>query len=162
VTVAWRLWVVLLTVLAAAVTAYGMRVGMADAWWPIAALWLTTALASFGLSIWASGCFILLGLAMDYMGEAPIGSWPLALLSAYAVALIAWDRQPPIRVISAEIISLVGGFIVVSLTLGIAASVAGHPGFARSALTGDFIMTALLYLPVRFLILPASIRVARR
>jgi hypothetical protein len=99
---------------------------------------------------------------MDYMGEAPIGSWPLALLSAYAVALIAWDRQPPIRVMSAEIISLVGGFIVVSLTLGIAASVAGHPGFARNMLTGDFIMTALLYPVVRFLILPASIRVARR
>ncbi|MEZ6031125.1 MAG: hypothetical protein R3C46_15450 [Hyphomonadaceae bacterium] len=161
-TLAWRLWVLVLTVLAALVTAYGMRVGMADAWWPIAALWLTTTLAAFGLSIWASGCLILLGLAMDYLGEAPIGAWPLALLSAYAVALVAWDRQPPIRVISAEIISLVGGFIVVSLALGIAGSIAGHPGFARNALTGDFIMTALLYPLVRFLILPASIRVARR
>lgn len=161
-TLAWRLWVLLLTTVAAMVTAYGMQVGMAGAWWPIAGLWLTATLAAFGLSIWVAGCLLLLGLVMDYMGEAPIGSWPLALLAAYAVALIAWDRQPPIRVIGAEIISLVGGFIVVSLALAIAGSIAGHPGFARSALTGDFIMTALLYPVVRFLILPASIRVARR
>lgn len=161
-TVAWRLWVLALTVIAAMVTVYGMHAGMAGAWWPIAALWLTTAFAAFGLSIWVAGNLILLGLVMDYMGEAPIGAWPLALLAAYAVALIAWDRQPPIRVISAEIISLVGGFIVVSLALAVAGSIAGHPGFARNALTGDFIMTALLYPVVRFLILPASIRVARR
>ncbi len=161
-TAAWRLWVLLLTAVAAMITTYGMHPGMAGAWWPIAGLWLTATLASFGLSIWVAGCLILLGLAMDYMGEAPIGAWPLALLAAYAVALIAWDRQPPIRVISAEIISLVGGFIVVSLALAVAGSVAGHPGFARNALTGDFIMTALLYPVVRFLILPASIRVARR
>ncbi len=161
-TVAWRLWVLMLTAVAAMVTAYGMKVGMSGAWWPIAGLWLTATLASFGLSIWVAGCLILLGLAMDYMGEAPIGAWPMALLAAYAVALVAWDRQPPIRVISAEIISLLGGFIVVSLALTIAGSIAGHPGFARNALTGDFIMTALLYPVVRFLILPASIRVARR
>lgn len=161
-TVAWRLWVLALTVIAAMVTVYGMHAGMSGAWWPVAALWLTTAFASFGLSIWVAGNLILLGLVMDYMGEAPIGAWPLALLAAYGVALIAWDRQPPIRVISAEIISLVGGFIVVSLALAVAGSIAGHPGFARNALTGDFIMTALLYPVVRFLILPASIRVARR
>jgi len=162
VTLAWRLWVVVLMVLAALVTAYGMRVGVGSAWWPIPALWLTTTLAAFGLSIWASGGFILLGLAMDFMGEAPVGAWPLALLSAYAVALVAWDRQPPIRVISAELISLVGGCIVISLTLGVAAAIAGHPGFSRNALTGDFIMTALMYPVIRFMILPASIRVARR
>ena len=161
-TVAWRLWVLVLTALAALITAYGMRAGSADAWWPIAGLWLAATLASFGLSIWVAGCLIMLGLAMDYMGEAPIGAWPLALLCAYGVALIAWDRQPPIKVIGAEIISLLGGFIVVSLALGVAGGVAGHSGFARNALTGDFIMTALLYVPVRYLILPASIRVARR
>jgi hypothetical protein len=105
---------------------------MAGAWWPIAGLWLAAGLASFGLSVWVAGCLMLLGVAMDFMGEAPIGAWPLALLSAYAVALVAWDRQPPIRVIGAEIISLlVGGFIAASLALTIAGSIAGHTGFAR-------------------------------
>ena len=118
--------------------------------------------ASFGLSVWVAGCLIMLGLAMDYMGEAPLGAWPLALLSAYGVALIAWDRQPPIPVVGAEAIAVIGGFIAASIALGIAGSIAGHPGFARGALTGDFIMTALLYPIVRFVILPASIRVARR
>ena len=85
-TVAWRLWVLVLTALAATITVYGMHAGMSGAWWPIAALWLTTTLASFGLSIWVAGNLILLGLVMDYMGDAPIGAWPLALLAAYAVA----------------------------------------------------------------------------
>lgn len=161
-TLPWRIWVVMLTVLAGLITAYGMRAGMAGAWWPIAGLWLAAGLASFGLSVWVAGCLILLGLTMDFMGEAPIGAWPLALLCSYGVALVAWDRQPPIPVLGAEIISLVGGFIAASIALGVAASIAGHPGFARGVLIGDFFMTALIYPLARFVIIPASIRVARR
>ena len=161
-TTAWSLWVLILVVLAALTTAFGMRVGLGTVWWPIAGLWLAAGFAAFGLSVWVAGCLIMLGLVMDYMGEAPIGSWPLALLCAYGVALIAWDRQPPIPVVGAEAIALIGGIIAVSLALGLAGSIAGHPGFARGALTGDFIMTAILYPLARFVILPASIRVARR
>lgn len=161
-TAAWRIWVLVLVVLAALTTAFGMRAGMVSMWWPISGLWLAAGLAAFGLSVWVAGCLAMLGLVMDYMGEAPIGSWPLALLAAYGVALVAWDRQPPIPVVFAEAIAVVGGFIAASIALGIAASIAGEPGFARGALTGDFIMTALLYPLVRFVILPASIRVARR
>ena len=40
--------------------------------------------------------------------------------------------------------------------------VAGHPGFARGPLMADFLMTAMLYPLVRFVIVPASIRVSRR
>jgi hypothetical protein len=162
VTAAWRIWVLVLVVLAGLVTAFGMRAGMVSFWWPIPGLWLAAGLAAFGLSVWVAGCLTMLGLVMDYMGEAPIGAWPLALLAAYGVAVIAWDRQPPIPVVFAESIAVVGGFIAVSIALGIAAGVAGETGFARGALTGDFIMTALLYPLVRFVILPASIRVARR
>lgn len=161
-TAAWRIWVLVLVVLAALMTAFGMRAGMVGMWWPIAGLWLAGGLAAFGLSVWVAGCLAMLGLVMDYMGEAPIGSWPLALLSAYGVALVAWDRQPPIPVVGAEALSVAGGFIAAIIALGVAASIAGEPGFARGALTGDFIMTALLYPLVRFVILPASIRVARR
>lgn len=161
-TLPWRIWVLLLTALAAMITAYGMRTGMAGAWWPIAGLWLAAGFASFGLSVWVAGCLMILGLTMDFMGDAPIGSWPLALLCCYGVALVAWDRTPPLPVIGAEIISLVGGFIAASLALGVAAGIAGHPGFARSALVGDFFMTALIYPLARFVIIPASIRVARR
>ena len=161
-TAAWRMWVLMLVVLAGLATAFGMRAGMVGMWWPITGLWLAGGLAAFGLSVWVAGCLTMLGLVMDYMGEAPIGSWPLALLSAYGVALVAWDRQPPIPVVFAEAIAILGGFIVAFIALGIAGSIAGRVGFARGALTGDFIMTALLYPLVRFVILPASIRVARR
>ena len=113
-TTAWRLWVLILVVLAALTTAFGMRVGLGTVWWPIAGLWLAAGFAAFGLSVWVAGCLIMLGLVMDYMGEAPIGSWPLALLCAYGVALIAWDRQPPIPVVGAEAIALIGGIIAVS------------------------------------------------
>lgn len=161
-TAAWRLWVLMLVVLAAFTTAFGMRAGLGSVWWPITGLWLAAGLAAFGLSIWVAGCLIMLGLVMDYMGEAPLGAWPLALLCAYGVALVAWDRQPPIPVVGAEAIAVIGGFIAASIALGIAGSIAGHTGFARGALTGDFIMTALLYPFARYVILPASIRVARR
>lgn len=161
-TAAWRIWVLVLVVLAGLTTAFGMRAGMVGMWWPIAGLWLAAGLAAFGLSVWVAGCLTMLGLVMDYMGEAPIGSWPLALLAAYGVALVAWDRQPPIPVVFAEAIAVFGGFVVAIIALGVAGSIAGHTGFARGALTGDFIMTALLYPLVRFVILPASIRVARR
>jgi hypothetical protein len=162
VTAAWRIWVLLLVVLAGLTTSVGMTSGFGGVWWPIAGLWLAAGIACFGLSVWVAGLLILLGVAMDLMGEAPVGSWPLALLSAYGVALIAWDRQPPIPVIMAEAIAVIGGFVAASISLGIAASIAGEPGFARGALTGDFIMTAMLWPLVRFVILPASIRVARR
>jgi hypothetical protein len=162
VTAAWRLWVLVLVVLAGLTTAFGMKAGMVAVWWPIAGLWLATGLASFGLSVWVAGCLLMLGLSMDFMHDAPIGAWPLAFLSAYGVALVAWDRQPPIPVVFAEAIALIGGFIAASIALGVAASIAGEPGFSRGALTGDFIMTALLWPLVRFVVLPASIRVARR
>jgi hypothetical protein len=162
VTLPWRIWVLLLTVLAGLINAFGMQPGMGNAWWPIAGLWLAAGLASFGLSVWVAICLMLLGISMDFMGEAPIGAWPLALLCAYAVALVAWDRQPPIPVMGAEIIAILGGFIAASIALGIAASIAGKPGFSRGALMADFAMTALLYPLARFVIVPASIRVARR
>jgi hypothetical protein len=162
VTTAWRFWVLILVVLAGLTTGFGMSPGLGHIWWPIAGLWLAAGLAPFGLSVWVAGCLIMLGLTMDYMGEAPIGSWSLALLCAYGVALVAWDRQPPIPVVVAEAIAVIGGLIAASIALGIAGSIAGHPGFARAALTGDFIMTAALYPLVRFVILPASIRIARR
>ena len=108
------------------------------------------------------GCAHLIALAIHTAVVFLLVAWPLALLAAYGVALVAWDRQPPIPVIGAEIIALVGGFIAASVALGIAGSVAGHPGFARGPLMADFLMTAMLYPLVRFVIVPASIRVSRR
>jgi hypothetical protein len=101
-------------------------------------------------------------LALSWSGETAELADIITYSRRYGVALIAWDRQPPIPVVGAEAIAVIGGFIAASIALGIAGSIAGHPGFARGALTGDFIMTALLYPIVRFVILPASIRVARR
>lgn len=161
-TTAWRLWVLVLVILAGLTAAFGMRAGMVTVWWPIAGLWLTAGLAAFGLSVWVAGCLLALGVAMDLMGDAPVGAWPLALLAAYGVALVAWDRQPPIPVVGAEAISVIGGILAAGIALNVAASIAGEPGFARGALTGDFIITAMLWPLIRFVILPASIRVARR
>ena len=158
----WRVWVLLLTLLAAFITVFGMQVGMADMWWPIAGFWLAAGLASFGLSVWVAICLILLGVFMDFTGEAPLGAWPLALLSAYGVALVAWDRQPPVPVFMAEIVAVAGGLIAAGMALGIASGLAGVQGFSRAGFMSDFLLTAALYPLARFVIIPASIRVARR
>jgi hypothetical protein len=158
----WRVWVLLLTLLAAFTTAFGMQPGMGHMWWPIAGLWLTAGLASFGLSVWVAICLILLGVFMDFAGEAPIGAWPLALLSAYGVALVAWDRQPPVPVFMAEIVAVLGGLIAAGIALGLASMIARAEGFSRAGFLSDFLLTAALYPLVRFVIIPASIRVTRR
>ena len=160
----WRLWVLLWAMLAGLVSAFSMQPGMAGAWWPIVGLWLAAGLASFGLSVWVAICLILLGVFMDYTGEAPIGAWPVALLSAYGVALVAWDRQATsgIPIIMAEVIAVVGGLIAAGVMLGFASGVAGHPGFSRDRFMADFLLTAALYPLARYLIVPGSIREARR
>ncbi len=158
----WRVWVMLLTLLAAFITGFGMQAGMSAAWWPVAGLWLAAGLASFGLSVWVAICLILLGVFMDFTGEAPVGAWPMALLCAYGVALIAWDRQPPIPVVFAEAVAVIGGLIAAGIALGVAGGIAGHPGFSRAGFMTDFVLTAALYPFARFVIIPASIRVARR
>ncbi len=158
----WRVWVLLLTLLAGFMTAFGMQKGMAGVWWPVAGLWLAAGLASFGLSVWVAICLILLGVFMDFLGEAPVGAWPLALLCAYGVALISWDRQPPVPVVVAEAVAMVGGLIAAGVALGVAGGVARIPGFSRAGFMTDFLATAALYPIMRFVIVPASIRGARR
>jgi hypothetical protein len=158
----WRVWIVLLTLLAGFLQSFSMQPGMAGLWWPIAGLWLSAGLASFGLSIWVAINLVLLGVFMDFLGEAPVGAWPLALLCAYGVALVAWDRQPPVPVIVAEIVAVVGGLIAAGVALGVASGIAGLPGFSRAGFMTDFFLTAGLYPLARFVIVPSSIRVARR
>jgi hypothetical protein len=161
-TLPWRLWLLILTAAAALSTAAGMQPGSGGSWWPIAGLWLAAAWASVGLSVWAAGCLTVLGLLMDFMSEAPIGAWPLALLSAYGVALVAWDRSPPVPVIAVEVVSVVGGIIVCWLALAAAGGIAGNPASARSGILTNFLLTALLYPLVRFILIPGSVRGARR
>lgn len=158
----WRLWLVLLTAGAAWLTAAGMQPGSGAMWWPIAGLWMAAAWAAFGLSVWAAGCLAVLGFLMDYMSEAPLGAWPLALLSAYGVALVAWDRTPPMPVIGAEVIAVAGGLVACWLALAAAGGISGHPAFARGGIVYDFLLTALLYPLIRFILIPASVRGARR
>jgi hypothetical protein len=160
----WRVWVIILTLLAGFTTAFGMQAGMGGAWWPVAGLWLAAGLASFGLSVWVGGCLILLGVFMDFVGEAPVGAWPLALLCAYGVALVAWDRQATsgVPVIFAEVVAVAGGLIAAGVALGVAAGIAGHSGFSRDGFMADFLLTAALYPLIRFVIIPGSIRDARR
>jgi hypothetical protein len=161
-TPSWRLWVIFHVLVAAAITVLGMQPQWTGVWWPVAGLWLAVTWASFGLSVWAATWLLVLGVMMDLMTEAPLGAWPLALVSAYGVALVVWDRQPPISVLAAEMVSGVAGLVAAALALGAASGIAGQAGFSRSALMGDFLMTALLYPLVRFILIPKSIRAARR
>lgn len=158
----WRIWVLLFAGAAILLTAVGMQPRFAGAWWPISGLWLAVGFASFGLSVWVGATLLALGVVMDLMTEAPLGAWSLALLSAYGVALVAWDRQPPISVYAAETIAVIGGMIAASLALSAAGGIAGFPGLDRSGLLADFIITAMLYPAVRFILIPRSIRAARR
>jgi hypothetical protein len=158
VNVPFRLWVLLITLLCAAISAFGLQPGYGGMPWPVAALWAAAAFAAFGLSVWVAFCLIVLGVLMDFMTEAPIGAWPLAILSAYGVALVAWDRQPPVSVWAAEAISVIGGMIAAAVALWAAGAIARHVGFSRAGFMGDFIVTAITYLVVRFVLLPADIR----
>jgi hypothetical protein len=161
-TLPWRVWVLALAVVAAMSTAFGMRPGMYAQMWPIAGLWLTAFVAPFGLSVWAAAVLTALGLAMDLMTEAPVGAWALALLSAYGVGLIAWDRQPPLSVPTVEAITVIGGAVAIYVALTAAGGIAGQTGFSAAALIPDFFITALLYPALRFVFLPVSIREGRR
>jgi hypothetical protein len=160
----WRVWVLLLTAAATYLTAFGLQAGMAGMWWPVAGLWLAATFASVGLSVWVAICLITLGIITDLMTEAPIGAWPLALLAAYSVALVAWDRQATtgLPIMMTEAVALLGGLVAAALALGAAGSIAGQPGFARDGLVYDFVVTAALYPLVRFVLIPASVRGARR
>ncbi len=161
-TQAWRLWIVFHIFVAATITVLGMQPKWTGLWWPVAGLWLAMGWASFGLSVWAGGWLVVLGVMMDLMTEAPLGSWPLALLAAYGVALVAWDRQPPISVVAAEMVAVIAGLVAAGLALSAASGIAGQQGFSRSAMMGDFLMTAVLYPVARFILIPKSIRAGRR
>jgi hypothetical protein len=160
----WRVWVVLMTLLAGLITAFGVQPGFVKIWWPVAGMWLAAGLASFGLSVWVAVSLIVLGVFMDFVGEAPIGAWPLALLCAYGVALVAWDRHATsgVPVLMAEIVAVAGGLIAAGIALGVASGIANRPGFSRASFMTDFLVTAALYPLARYVIVPASIRVARR
>lgn len=147
----WRLWIGVATLFAGWFTSFGYSPGM-PSWWPIAGLWAAAAWASYGLSVWVAGCLLLLGLFTDFMSEAPVGSWALAFLSAYGVALLAWDRAPPLAGFIAEIIAVVGGMIAAGFALALAGAVSGSVGFWRDGFFYDFLLTALLYPAARFVL----------
>jgi hypothetical protein len=161
-TVPWRLWLIICGLASVGGASIGLQPGLGGLWWPIPALWLAAVWASFGLSVWASACLVLLGLLTDFITDAPIGAWPFALLCAYGVGLVAWDRQPPVPVVVAELIAVGGGVIAAGLALSAAGSIAGEIGFAREGMIYDGVLTLLLYPVVRFGLLPGDIREARR
>ncbi len=154
----WRIWIVWMALVSAAISVISLQPSLSTTAWPVAALWAAAAWASFGLSVWAAGALVLLGVFADFVTEAPLGAWPLALLCAYGVALVAWARVPPLPVVAAEAIAVIGGLIAAALALGLAGDIAGRSGFARGGFLADFLATALLYPLARFLYIPASIR----
>lgn len=158
----WRLWVAIMTGIAVLVTGFGVRPGTAELWWPVAGLWCAAAWASYGLSVWVSSCLIILGIMMDYMTDGPIGAWPLALLAAYGVGLVAWDRAPPLSGVLAESISVIGGLIAAALALAIAGAISGQPPLARGDVALDLLVTALLYPAARFALIVADPKEQRR
>lgn len=160
--VPWRIWVIFLSVLAILVTAFGMQPALENVWWPVAGLWLAAGLASYGLSVWAAICLMMTGVVLDLMTDAPIGAWPLAFLLAYGVGVFAWDRHPPVSRLVVETAAVIGGLLVAAAALGLAAGIAGYEGFARAGFLTDFLMTALLYPIVRYLLVPSDLRESRR
>jgi hypothetical protein len=143
---------------AAAMTAFGMGVGKSDLAWPVAGLWVAAFVAPYGLSVWAAGCITLLGVIIDFMTEAPIGAWPIALLGAYGVGLLAWERYPPLPLWAVEAISVIGGMAAALVALMTAAAVAGLPSIVNWPLMRDFLVTGIAYVGLRFVFLPASVR----
>ncbi|MEZ5937819.1 MAG: hypothetical protein R3C52_06320 [Hyphomonadaceae bacterium] len=158
----WRAWVVVLIVGAVVVSGFGMGVGKSNDPWPIAGLWVAALLAPYGLSVWVAICLTVLGVSMDFMTEAPLGAWPLALLAAYGVALLAWEQYPPYPLWLMETIAVIGGMVAAGIALATAASISENSGFAWGPLLQDFAMTGVLYIALRFFLLPASVREQRQ
>ena len=145
------------------ITAFGMQAGMAGMWWPVAGLWLAAGLASFGLSVWVAICLILLGVFMDFHrrgADRGVAAGPAVRLWRGAGRLgQAGPPRPGIR----------GRDRCRRRRADRCRRSAGHrrrhcrpPGFSRAGFMTDFVLTAALYPLARFVIVPASIRVARR
>lgn len=160
--VPWRIWVLFWTIVSALVTAFGMQPALEGVWWPVAGLWLAAGFASYGLSVWAAICLLINGIILDLMTDAPIGAWPLTFLLAYGVAVITWDRHPPVSRTVVEFGAVIGGVFAAAAALSLAAGVAGYEGFSRAGFLMDFVVTAALYPVVRYLLVPSDLREARR
>jgi len=161
-TLPWRLWVFMWLLIAGLATAFGLHPAFSGVPWPAAGLLAGVCFACFGLSVFVGAGLVILGLLMDFATDSPIGAWPVAFLAAYAVALIVWDRQPPLSPLLAELIALPAALIAAGLGLVIAGNIAGETLIDRSGVFGDLMVTALAYPAVRFILIPASVREARR
>lgn len=153
----WRLWVMMLSIVAMIFAIVGTQPRWSELWWPFASIWLTVTLSAFGLSIFAAVCFVLLGLSIDLMTDAPLGAWPLAFLMSYMVGVFAWERSPPVPPIMVEAFTLIFGLVVVTVCLALASGVAGYSGFSVANLLSDFAMTIIAYPLMRGFLLPREV-----
>lgn len=118
--------------------------------WPVAGMWAALAWGESVMSVRAALSLVLLGVYQDYLYEAPLGAWPLAFLSAYAVGLGA-HRMFPSRSdrMIAAVLSLAGGLAAGAAGLAAAGGIVGAPSAVGRALWADLVLTGMVYFIVR-------------
>lgn len=123
--------------------------------WPIAGLWAALAWSGLGMSVWAALCLVCVGVGQDFLHDAPLGAWPLALLGAYGVGLVAPRlTQVGVSLVAAETLALVGGILAAALLLAMAGDIAGGADVIDFQFWGDLVLTGGLYFVVQPLFAP--------
>ena len=102
------------------------------------------------MSVRAASTLVLLGFYQDYLHEAPLGAWPLAYLLAYMAGLGAYKLFPARSDQGiAEAFGLVTGLMVALLGVVMAGSMSDVKGVFSRNLLADFVVTGMLYYPLR-------------
>ncbi len=123
--------------------------------WPIAGAWAAAAWSSRGVSLRAIFAIAGIGLYQDFLHDAPLGAWSLALLSLYGVGLVAHRVFNSVadRFI-AEFVTIIVGLVVCAVMLAAAGDIAGGASVLYASLWADLSLTGGLYLLVRPLFEP--------
>ena len=118
------------------------------AFWPYAGIWAAIGWASSRLSIKSSFLLVVLGIFVDLLSDAPLGCWAAIHLIAYFSASIFRKRA---QTDQTGFVRLIGGLTALFVAFGAARWIMGAylGDMATQDILGGFLVTALLFLPVR-------------
>lgn len=123
-----------------------------EAFWPFAGIWGAVGWGGSRVSMKPVIALVVTGLLLDVSMEAPFGCWSAVQLSAYFTASVfrkraQTDRSGLFRLVG-DLVALLVAFIVARWIMG------GYMGGVDGqTMVGNFLTTALLYLPFRSLFL---------
>lgn len=130
---------------------YAPQIGMAY-FWPFAGIWAAVGWGGRRISMKPVILLMIVGLLTDLSVEGPVGCWVAVHLAAYLVATLfrkraQTDRSGLVRLLG-DAVALVVAFLIARWIMG-----AYKGGLESGILLGQFLTTAILYVPFRPLFL---------